>query len=213
MADYVTLAETKAALPDTSWTTAYDAILASAITRASRDFDLFTQRGDDEFAASVDETRYFDGSGNAELWIGELAAAPTSVAVAEGGDVDSSAGTGGTYTIWAASDFLLWPYNAATRGRPFLRLDVDIFNGSKAHWFTYPKCVKIVGKFGYSTVVPDPVKKATIILAIRHFKRGQQAYHDTGAIVELGQLTYTQKLDPDVALAVEHYARYMPEFV
>jgi len=213
MADYVTLSEVKAAMPDTQWTIAYDTILAAAITRASRDIDLFTQRGDNEFAASADATRYFDGSGNTDLWIGELAAVPTSVAVAEGGDVDSSAGTGGTYTTWAASDFLAWPYNAALRGRPFLRLDVDMLNGSKAHWFTYPKCVKIVGKFGYSTAAPEPIKKATIIQAIRHFKRGQQAYMDTGAIVELGQLTYTQALDPEVANIVQHYTRYVGEFV
>ena len=42
-------------------------------------------------------------------------------------------------------------------------------------------------------------RMATIIQASRWFKRGQQAFQDTGAVVELGQLRYTQKLDPDVA--------------
>jgi hypothetical protein len=43
------------------------------------------------------------------------------------------------------------------------------------------------------------VKRAALIQAIRLFKRGQQAYQDASASIELGQLIYTRKLDPDVA--------------
>ena len=53
------------------------------------------------------------------------------------------------------------------------------------------------------TSPPDEIKQATIIQAMRWFKRGQQAFSDTGAVLELGQLRYTQKLDPDVALILE----------
>src|SRR3990172_2498086 len=177
MADYVTLVEIKNTLPDTTWSTAYDAILTSLITRAIRAIDRFTQRGDGEFAATGnDTTRYFDGMGDNELWIGELAAVPTTVAVAEGGDVDGAGGTGGTYTTWAATDYLVYPRNALAKGRPILRLDVDINNGTKAYWYPYPKSVKVTGKFGYAAVPPEIVKKATTIQAMRYFKRAQQAY-------------------------------------
>ena len=45
---------------------------------------------------------------------------------------------------------------------------------------------------------PEVVRQAVIIQAARWFKRGQQAYQDTGAAAELGQMTYTQKLDPEI---------------
>ena len=126
--------------------------------------------------------------------------------------MDGAGGTGGTYTTWAATDYLVYPRNALARGKPILRLDIDINNGTKAYWYPYPKSVKITGKFGYAATTPNDVKQAAIIQSVRWFKRGQQAYRDTGAIVELGQLTYTQKLDPDVASIVEHLIRYVPEF-
>ena len=59
--------------------------------------------------------------------------------------------------------------------------------------------MKIVGKFGYSVAVPDDIKQAAIIMTVRYFKRGQQGFNDVGAVVELGQLRYVDKLDPDVA--------------
>jgi len=51
------------------------------------------------------------------------------------------------------------------------------------------------------------VKQAVLIQAARWFKRGQQGFRDTGAIVELGQLMYTRALDPDVAALIEHLRR------
>lgn len=197
--DYCTAAEVKAAMPDGSWSTTYDTLLALIVTRASRAIDRYTMRAPGAFYVSADVTQYFDGNGTTKLRIGELAAAPTSVAVAETGIVDGAAGTGGSYTTWSASDYLLWPYNAPNDNEPYRRLDINLLNGSQAVWYPFPKAVKIVGKFGYATTVPDDIKQAAIIQASRWFKRGQQAFQDTGAVQELGQLRYTQKLDPDVA--------------
>lgn len=46
---------------------------------------------------------------------------------------------------------------------------------------------------------PDPVaSEAALTQAARWFKRSQQAFADTGAIMELGQLTYAKKLDPGI---------------
>ena len=205
--DYATLAEVKAALPDTTWTLAYDAILTSAITRASREFDQLTDYWPGAFSASVDETRYFDGSDGTSIWIDALAAAPTTVAVAETGIVDTDAGSGGSYTTWAATDYRLWPRNATKIGQPYQRIEIDTLNGSKVVFYDYPRSVKITGKFGFAISVPDDVKQAIIAMAVRIFKRGQQAYQDTGAIVELGQLTYTQALDPGVAETIKNYRR------
>ena len=184
-------------MPDVTWGSTYDTILGLFATRGSRAIDRYTNRKPGAFYVSADVTRYFDGSGGTELWIGELAAAPTTVQVAETGVLT-------TLTTWASTDYLLHPYNALDDGEPYRRLDIDVANGTKTCWYAFPKAVKIVGKFGYSATVPDDVKQAAIIQAVRWFKRGQQAFSDTGAIVELGQLTYTKALDPDVALLIDH---------
>lgn len=206
--DYCTNTEIKAAMPDGNWGSAYDTFLTALATRASRALDVYAKRKPGAFYVSADVTRHFDGNGGVELWIDELAAAPTSVAVAETGIIDSSAGSGGSYTTWAATDYLLYPYNALDEGKPYSRLDVDVMNGSKAMWYPFKKSVKVVGKFGYAAAIPDFIKQAAIIQAARWFKRGQQGFVDTGAVVELGQMTYTQALDPDVAeLAAKHLKR------
>lgn len=183
-------------MPDTSWGSTYDAILTVLAKRASRAIDRFTGRDAGAFYVAVDTIRYYDGSGERDQWIDELAAAPTSVAVAEAGDLTD-------YTAWASSDYMVWPYH----GGPYARLDIDQLYGSKSIWYRFPKSVKVVGKFGYSTEPPDDVVMATIIQAARWFKRGQQAFRDTGAITELGQLTYTKSLDPDVAELIKHLRR------
>jgi hypothetical protein len=205
--DYITADDIRAEMPDTEWGGKYTVLFEAIAGQASRAIDRFVKRRPGAFYSDTDSTEYFDGSGTLEQWVGELAAAPTSVAVAETGDVDSSAGTGGTYTTWATSDYLLWPYNAVAASEPFLRLDIDLLNGSKAVWYRFPKSVKIVGKFGYSAAVPDDVKYATLVQAVRMFKRSQQAFQDAGASVELGALRYVKDLDPDVGLMVQHYLR------
>lgn len=198
--DYATAAEIKAVISDASLGSGYDALLALLATRASRLIDRLTGRKPGAYEVDADVTLYFDGSGGREQWIEELAAAPTTVSVAEGGNLSA-------YTAWASTDYLLWPYNALDRGEPYLRLDVDGLNGTKAAWYRFPKAVKIVGKFGYSTSAPDDVKQAVIVQCVRWWKRGQQAFQDVGAIVDLGQLSFVKKLDPDVELLVEHLRR------
>jgi hypothetical protein len=198
--DYITVAEIKEAVPDTglSGVNTYDAFLAKLATRASRCIDTFAGRKPGAFYVSTDVIQYFDGSAHVELWVGELAAAPTTVEVLEDGI---------NYTAWAATDYMLWPYNAADEGIPYLRLDIDLFNGTKAQWYRFPRSVKITGKFGYSTTVPDDIKQMAVIQAVRWFKRGQQGFRDVSANAELGQLMYAQKLDPDLAALLPHYER------
>ena len=185
---YCTAAEVKAVMPDsfTTTDTDYDTLLGTLASRASRAIDKFCKRDEGAFYADTDETRYFDGSGTDELLIDELAAAPTSLSVAEDGI---------NYTDWTTEDYILWPYNRT----PYTRILVDMMNGAKSIFPKFPRAVKIVGKFGYSVAVPDDIKQAAIIMTVRYFKRGQQGFNDVGAVVELGQLRYVDKLDPDVA--------------
>lgn len=176
--DYTTLSGIKALMPANTWGTTYDSLLTSMITRASRQVDAYLKREAGWFAVSATSTKYFEGSGKPELWIGELAATPTAVLVAESGDVDDASGTGGTYTTWATSDYVTYPYNAPTSLGPILRLDIDALNGSKSIWYKFPKAVKITGYWGYATTsnTPDIIKHATEILTMKKFMRAQQGF-------------------------------------
>jgi len=122
---YSTYGSVKSLMPDTTWGTSYDALFTTLIGRASRLVDGLLHREPGAFGVNALSTRYFNGNNKDQLYIGELASVPTVVAVAESGVVDNSSNTGGTYTTWSASDYLVWPYNAVAEKRPFLRLDVD----------------------------------------------------------------------------------------
>lgn len=195
-ADYCTLAEVKAVIPSAGYGTAYDNLLTVLITRASRLIDNETNREAGAYATGTAGTaRYFTGSGCADIWVDEMSSEPTTVEVDEVGDH--------TYTTWAASDYMVWPYN---RG-PYTKLEVDVLNGSKSVWYRFPKSVKITASWGYSVDVPDDIKQATITQVVRYFQRGQQGFEDVGAMTEVGQLRYVKQIDPDVAVIVAGYKR------
>jgi hypothetical protein len=218
--DYCSVGEIKAAMPDQNWGTSYDSILTSLITRASRMLDRCCGRKPGAFYVSADTTRFFDapaagskalvqgwasanqlslGSGDdlSSLWIDEgLAAAPTSVAISLDGSFN--------YTPLVPGDYILWPYNALEEGQPYLRIDLDILYGHYSTWYGFRRGVQIVGKFGFSTIVPDDVKQAAIIQTARWFKRGQQMYQDLIRITDNAQEVYANRIDPDIAAMVQH---------
>jgi hypothetical protein len=191
MVDYIDRDFIKLRMPDVSWSTTYDALLDQVVEEASREIDLYFGKDAGGFAVEAETARYFTGSGSCDLWVPEMAAAPSEVAVSEDGDLTS-------YTVWSATDYMLWPYNAADLAVPYVKLEIDRINGTKYLWYKYPKSVKITASWGYSTTPPSAIKKACMIQAIRSFKRAQQAYQDTGAITELGQMLYVKGLDPEV---------------
>lgn len=186
------------AITDTDWGETYDAILHRLSVGASRLIDNETGRRPGAYKLIADETLYFAGDNSTQFWI-ELAQPPTELHVAEDGDLTN-------YILWASSDYEVWPSNAVAFGEPIRRLDIALF-GNKIFWPSWYNCIKIVGRVGYSITPPDDILQATVITAARWFKRGQQAFQDTGAIPELGKLTYTKSLDPDVKEILSHYIR------
>ena len=171
------------------------------VTAASRMIDRYCGVWADYFYPSTDAAaRYFDGSGEREQEIDDCVSI-TTVSVAEGG------GTGSTdYTDWATTDWIAFPYNYSALGVPINRLIIDR-NGSKPGWYTYRKCVKVTGVFGYSLTPPADVAMACKIQAMRWYMRGKQAFQDSGASAALGQMFYMQELDPDVKMLLWNYQR------
>jgi hypothetical protein len=204
-ANYTTLAQVKTLLPDSRFTTAHEDAIEAIIGRVSRLVDTYTQREPGAYYVTASETRYFDGNGKAELWVDEMAAAPTKVSVAESGEIDPASGTGGDYTEWADTDYFLWPSNALKRQEPYLRLDIDTMNGSKTIWYRYARAVKITAQWGFSSTAPDDIKTITEIETVRIWKSGAQQFQDVGAIEELGQLEYVKALHPKSKEVLEKY--------
>lgn len=199
---YTDLASVKLLFPSNEFGAKYDPLFEHVIETASRKIDMHLKRKPGAFFVSSDTTRYFNGNGKAELWFRglnpELAAVPTTVACAESGQVDSMAGSGGTYTTWVAADYYLEPENALEDGLPFLKMLINLQTGNKSYFPPYPRAVKITGRWGFSTTVPLEIQQATEIMAVRFFKRAQQAFADAGAVNEFVKMQYVKDFDPDV---------------
>ena len=196
MADYVTVAEIKTDLSDSDIGTLsdYDTLISNMIESASRLIDREVGGWAKYFYPTTDsETRYYDRSGEKEQHIDAMVSL-TSVSVSEGGGRCSTC-----YTAWTEdTDFYVWPYNYSAIGKPIEKLIVDNNSGSKGKFDEVSKGVKIVGIFGYSSEPPDDIIQAVKIQVMRWFMRSKQAWQDTSASERLGQMLYTQELDPDV---------------
>lgn len=171
------------------WTsgTALDAVLDELINSASRLIDNEQFWPHCHFAAAdlADQTRYFDTVAGTEMWIPRCISI-TSLMLDTNGD-------GVLDTTWTQGiDFEVWPYDLPSFSK------IIVKEGASVVFPTGQRRLQIVGKFGGYSVPPQKIKEACVITVARWAKRAQQMYQDTGAIVELGQLTYTKALDPDV---------------
>lgn len=196
MADYCTSTDVKAnpdlGISSTDLTT-YDVVLGSLITQASRMIDEYLGKWPNYFSPSTDATvRYYTAHNHVALDIDE-AVSVSEVAVSEGGEVTSTG-----YTAWAATDYFLWPYNSSDTNEPYRRIEVDNLNGSKFSFFGYPKGVRITGVFGYSSSIPETIKRACVAQTIFMFQADKQAYQNAGAGGEVGSLSYDGELHPIV---------------
>ena len=203
MADYVTVAKIKSDMPDSDIGSLsdYDTVISAMITSASRLIDKEVGGWDDYFdAPTTDTTRYFDGSGEKDQWIDPMVSL-TSLSVSESGGRCSTC-----YTDWTLdTDYYVWPYNYDAIDKPIQKLVVDNDSGSKGKFYAVKKGIKVTGRFGYSDSPPDDIVQAVKIQTMRWFMRSKQAYQDTSASVQLGQMLYTQSLDPDVKRLLDPY--------
>ena len=160
---YATLADFKAfALPDGATDTADDAVIESIIEAVSRVIDDQTCRR--FWKDGSDVAQYFTASETFEIQIPDLA----SITSLQTDDVNRTYGW-----TWAATDFDLWPYNAAAEGKPYRRIDVSP-NSNYSLPVGIAKGVKITGKFGWPSI-PAPIETACLTAAksIYHARFGQ----------------------------------------
>jgi len=194
------------------WTQEEELSMILCLDAAAARVDTYCGRESGMFVAdSTASARTFVGSGSPVQRIPECAEI-SAVAVK-----DSI--TASSYTSWDSTDYISArgdPKDPDFNNTPYTLLvcaadgDYSSFLSGRWSWKGgfrpdpeqyrqrgYPT-VQVTAKWGYATTVPDTIKLATVMVAVRWYKRLQSGMSDTLASGELGQMLYTMRLDPDV---------------
>ncbi|HEY9418037.1 MAG TPA: phage gp6-like head-tail connector protein [Pseudonocardia sp.] len=152
-----------------------------AIEAASRAVDAFTGR---QFGlVDAAEARRYTARPRSGRWVADIDDLMTVVGLA----VEGPSG--------AVTGYDLMPVNAAQEGRPWTRLAVD------------GVCeVTVTAQWGW-TVVPEPVKQATLLQASRFLARRDSPYGIAGSPDQGSELRLLSRVDPDVAVILGPYVR------
>lgn len=193
---YCTLTELKKRTGHDLGDAGEDAILESVINAVSRLIDRYTGRR--FYTTATDETRYYTAKERDYLSPGDDIISITTLYTDNDGDRVYE------YT-WAATDYDLYPANAALDGKPYTWLELAP-NGDYVFPAT-PRGVKIVGKFGYAATTPPDVKEACLLQCHRLFKRKDAPFGVLGSDA-LGQVVVINRLDPDVQELLSGVTRY-----
>ena len=183
---YATLADVKAALRITD--SVDDSLIELSIEAASREIDGYCNR----VFYSTSGTRVFQNVDSFIVNTDDIISVTTLKTSDDGVIYD---------TTWTTADYQLEPLNGVAGGlvQPFTRIraigDYLFPVWSVTGTYGNKASVQIAGVFGWSAV-PTAVKQATILLAMRQFKRydsplGVAGFGDIGAI-RVG------RTDPDV---------------
>lgn len=105
---------------------------------------------------------------------------------------------------WTATDYDLFPLNAATNGEPYRWVE-PAPDGNYYFPANVAKGVKIVGIFGWPTV-PAAVSEAALLWSERLYKR-KDAPFGVLAFPEAGEMRLLEKMDPDVKTLLARYVR------
>lgn len=148
-----------------------DRKLESVIEAVSRAID--SERGRRFYAAT--ETRYY-GATSADYVITDDLLSITTLKTDEDAD--------GTYErTWTTSDYTLLPFNAATDGKPYIKVQrapLGSYYFPTEYAALEYKGVQITGSFGYSSTAPAAIKRACLLMGMRVFKRKDMIFGTSG---------------------------------
>ena len=188
---YCTLAEVKAALRISD--SVDDTLLENAIEGASRRIDGYCGRFFYQQAATV---RFFPVH-EFKCAIPDLASSTLTLSTDSSGD--------GTFsTVWTAGQYQLEPLDVALEGRPYRSI---VAVGSETFpLYTTPSLasVRVQGTWGWPAV-PDDVREACVLLAIRGFARYNAAL---GVVGFADMAIQVRSVDPDVRDMLFPYRLY-----
>lgn len=204
---YVTLEEVKASKGLTGAQFA-DEDLRRNIRAGSRVIDKISGRRPGGFLLDEnDVTRYYTPQTARRVIIDDIFEDNiTSVATDQDGDMDHEK------TDWIIPEELYFtPNNANADGRPYQGIARNLYRGGWPLPLGIPRSVKVVGKFGWPEI-PEDIKSATTILAIRFTRRVREAPFAVATTGSLDQATMIRiaRSDPDVMMLLIDYMREMP---
>lgn len=138
-----------------------DSQLADWITAVTNYIDNYTGKS---FEETVDETRYFDGSGKNEIQIDDfISISSVEILELDSTDVDY------TLTEGVNSDYITFPYNDI----PKYMLKMTI-NSQIANFLTGEKRIKIMATWGHSSAVPKDIELAATMLVSSIIEKGMK---------------------------------------
>jgi hypothetical protein len=190
---YATLAQVKAALRISD--SVDDSLLEMAVESASRAIDGHAAR---YFYSSGTATRLYAADDSFIVQTDDISGTAITLQT-------SSAGDGVFDTTWSPIDYQLEPLNGNVDGLavPFTRIRA-------VENYLFPveveqALVKVTAVFGWASV-PIAITQACIIQASRIFKRLDSPLGVAG-FGDLGAISVTRDIDPDVAQLVSPYRR------
>lgn len=161
-------------------TTTPDAVIAQLINAVSLKLDQWHNLPTGGFAVSADTTRYYQYSDlkHGRLYLDMPCLSVTSL-------------TNGDSSVIPSGGYRLHPRNESRKHF------IELLSGYG--WgFTTDGEIIVVGKFGYSTAVPDNIAEACAMWSAYLLKRYQGALQDATANQELGQLIYSEAIPKQV---------------
>lgn len=153
-------------MPNAQSETTNDTQFENIIEAVSRWID--TNRGRRFYTAS--ETRYYTAGVGHRVVIDDLLTL-TALATDEDGD--------GTFErTWTAADYILYPYNAAIKLRPYIAIERSVLGN-----LTFPtlrRGVSVTGSFGFWTSVPEAIAEACLLICLRVWMRKDLTFGVSG---------------------------------
>jgi hypothetical protein len=188
---YCTLQDVKDALRITDGVD--DNILELHIETASRQIDDICER---QFFSTANATRYYVPRDSFVCEIDDLITL-TSLKTSSAADK--------VYDVtWAAKDYQLEPLNSLAGGIPTPWTQIRAVDD---YWFPLANdesTVEVTGTFGWSAV-PRPIKLATIMLAMRLYKRMDSPLGVAG-IGDIGVIRVS-RIDPDIDAMISPFKK------
>lgn len=198
---YATAPDLRARLGDAggAWTALDDVLHDDALEQASRLVDGFCRRFFGQTASAT--ARTFTPVYGDYITVPDL----VSVSALE----TDETGDGTVDTTWATADYHLEPNGAASRSGeawPYTRIRVSTLSGSAANHFPLTRnSTRVTGVWGWPAI-PAPVKRATILEALRILQQDQAPSGVHGS-AEVGAFIVEPDLHPTTKRALVAYRR------
>ena len=191
---YATLADFKEAAGILGTDTTSDSALQDVLNTSAKMVDRYCDTAIG-FGQTASQTRYYQAGKVTQCLIDPLVSVTT---------LSTDNGWDGTFsTPWSASDYILYPRNAAYDSMPYYWMDANLATGAQM-FPLIPNGVKIVGVFGWPSV-PLAVRQATILQALALFSSRQAPFGVIGAGSEGSVMRMSAALHPEVKALLDPY--------